>query len=138
MILLELQKNLKLQMLQNGTLKLTVTTGEIIIDKEGNQIVAIKDEQIDIEDGSIVTLAQVKDGKVEFISNENSDTDGSFKFQVGDGVLLGLCLSTLTLYFFTNEILILIFIIFNTVFNLYMIRNWNIYRDVEVTNKQIN
>lgn len=38
-------------MLQNGTLKLTVTTGEIIIDKEGNQIVAIKDEQIDIEDG---------------------------------------------------------------------------------------
>lgn len=47
-----------------------------------------------------------------------------------DGVLLGLTISTLTLYFFTNEVLIIIFIIFNILFNLHMIKNWRIYDNV--------
>ena len=69
----------------NGKLTLSVTTGETIVDKEGNQTTVTQDSKVEITEDKIVTLAQVKAGKVEFIPKENSDEDGSFKFQVGDG-----------------------------------------------------
>ena len=74
--------------------------------------------------------------KFEFIVNNYPESNNDFQIIRNsiwvDGVLMGLSLSTLILYFFTNETLIIIFVIFNILFNLHMIRNWNIYRDIEV------
>ncbi|MCT7529705.1 immunoglobulin-like domain-containing protein, partial [Aliarcobacter cryaerophilus] len=69
----------------NGDLYLSVTKGETIIDKEGNKIEATQDSRVEITKDQIVTLGQVGAGKVEFVPNPNSNEDGSFKFQVGDG-----------------------------------------------------
>ena len=69
----------------NGDLYLSVTKGETVIDKGGNQTVATQDSKVEIAKDKIITLGQVGAGKVEFVPNPNSDEDGSFKFQVGDG-----------------------------------------------------
>ncbi|MCT7545198.1 hypothetical protein N5T80_02575 [Aliarcobacter cryaerophilus] len=70
---------------ENGTLYLIVTKGETYFDKEGNKHTATEDTKVPVEKGQIISLADVASGKVEFVPNENSDEDGSFKFQVGDG-----------------------------------------------------
>jgi hypothetical protein len=69
----------------NGKLTLSVTTGETIVDKEGNQTTVTQDSKVEITKDQIITLGQVGAGKVEFVPNKDTDNDGSFKFQVGDG-----------------------------------------------------
>ena len=73
------------QLPENGKLYLTITKGEVIIDKEGNQTVATEDMKIEITEDQTITLGQIASGSVEFVPNTNSDVDGSFNFQVGDG-----------------------------------------------------
>uniref|UniRef100_UPI00082716F4 Ig-like domain-containing protein n=1 Tax=Aliarcobacter cryaerophilus TaxID=28198 RepID=UPI00082716F4 len=73
------------QLPENGKLFLIVTKGETIFNKDGTQTVATEDTKVEITKDQIVTLAEVGARKVEFVANENSDDDGSFKFQVGDG-----------------------------------------------------
>ena len=69
----------------NGKLTLSVTTEETIVDKEGNQTNVTQDSKVEITKDQIITLGQVGAGKVEFVPNKDTDNDGSFKFQVGDG-----------------------------------------------------
>ncbi|MFY4787581.1 hypothetical protein ACOTVV_07645, partial [Aliarcobacter butzleri] len=69
----------------NGKLYLTVTKGETIIDKDGNKTIATEDTKVEISKNQIVTLADVGAGRVVFEPIANSDVDGQFKFQVGDG-----------------------------------------------------
>jgi hypothetical protein len=69
----------------NGKLTLSVTTEETIVDKEGNQTTVTQDSKVEITKDQIITLGQVGAGKVEFVPNKDTDNDGSFKFQVGDG-----------------------------------------------------
>ncbi|MCT7525184.1 hypothetical protein N5T77_09015, partial [Aliarcobacter cryaerophilus] len=69
----------------NGKLILTITTGDTIFNQDGTQSVATENKEIEITKDQIISLAQVGAGKVEFVPNENTDDDGSFKFQVGDG-----------------------------------------------------
>ena len=69
----------------NGKLTLSVTTEETIVDKEGNQTTVTQDSKVEITKDQIITLGQVGAGKVEFLPNKDTDNDGSFKFQVGDG-----------------------------------------------------
>ncbi|WP_323586407.1 immunoglobulin-like domain-containing protein, partial [Aliarcobacter butzleri] len=69
----------------NGKLYLTVTTGETIIDKDGNKTIATEDTKVEISKDQIISLADIAAGKVVFEPYENSDENGSFKFQVGDG-----------------------------------------------------
>ncbi|MFY9101478.1 hypothetical protein OZY48_10580, partial [Aliarcobacter cryaerophilus] len=68
-----------------GKLFLNITKGETIFNPDGTEAVATQDSRVEITKGQIVTLGQVGAGKVEFVPKENSDVDGSFKFQVGDG-----------------------------------------------------
>jgi hypothetical protein len=68
-----------------GKLFLNITKGETIFNPDGTETVATQDSRVEITKGQIVTLGQVGAGKVEFVPKENSDVDGSFKFQVGDG-----------------------------------------------------
>lgn len=44
-----------------------------------------------------------------------------------DGILLGLSIVTMLSYLFGNSIVIIIFLIFNTIFSIYLIKNWNFY-----------
>ena len=69
----------------NGKLTLSVTTGETIVDKEGNQTTVTQDSRVEITKDQIITLGEVGAGKVEFVPNKDTNNDGSFKFQVGDG-----------------------------------------------------
>ncbi len=69
----------------NGKLTLSVTTVETIVDEESNQTTVTQDSKVPVTKDQIVTLGQVDAGKVEFVSNKDSDEDGQFKFQVGDG-----------------------------------------------------
>ncbi|MEV9526928.1 vWA domain-containing protein, partial [Aliarcobacter butzleri] len=69
----------------NGKLYLIVTKGETIIDKDGNKTIATEDTKVGISKNQIVTLADVGAGRVVFEPTANSDADGQFKFQVGDG-----------------------------------------------------
>ncbi|PUE65920.1 beta strand repeat-containing protein, partial [Arcobacter lacus] len=69
----------------NGKLYLTVTTGETIIDKDGNKTIATEDTKVEISKDQIISLADIAAGKVVFEPNENSDENGSFEFQAGDG-----------------------------------------------------
>ncbi|MCT7487982.1 hypothetical protein N5T63_03560, partial [Aliarcobacter cryaerophilus] len=69
----------------NGKLYLTVTTGETIIDKDGNKTIATEDTKVEISKDQIISLADIAAGKVVFEPNENSDKNGSFEFQAGDG-----------------------------------------------------
>ncbi|MFW2579293.1 vWA domain-containing protein, partial [Aliarcobacter butzleri] len=69
----------------NGKLYLIVTKGETIIDKDGNKTIATEDTKVEISKNQIVTLADVGAGRVVFEPTANSDADGQFKFQVGDG-----------------------------------------------------
>ncbi|MCB9097039.1 MAG: hypothetical protein H6630_05405, partial [Arcobacter sp.] len=71
--------------LESGKLYLLVKEGETIIDKEGNISVATQDTKIEIFENQIIKLADVGAGKVIFEPKINSDIDGSFKFEVGDG-----------------------------------------------------
>ncbi|MCG3719700.1 hypothetical protein L5F50_10955, partial [Aliarcobacter butzleri] len=64
---------------------LIVTKGETIIDKDGNKTIATEDTKVGISKNQIVTLADVGAGRVVFEPTANSDADGQFKFQVGDG-----------------------------------------------------
>uniref|UniRef100_UPI0018E04522 hypothetical protein n=1 Tax=Aliarcobacter butzleri TaxID=28197 RepID=UPI0018E04522 len=68
-----------------GKLFLTIKTGDTIFNSDGTKTVATEDIKVEITKDQIVTLGQVGAGKVEFVPKENSDVDGSFKFQVGDG-----------------------------------------------------
>ncbi|MCT7464452.1 calcium-binding protein, partial [Aliarcobacter cryaerophilus] len=68
-----------------GKLFLNITKGETIFNPDGTKTEATQDSRVEITKGQIVTLGQVGAGKVEFVPKENSDVDGSFKFQVGDG-----------------------------------------------------
>ncbi|MDY0052281.1 MAG: hypothetical protein RBR65_07045, partial [Aliarcobacter sp.] len=68
-----------------GKLFLNITKGETIFNPDGTEAVATQDSRVEITKGQIVTLGQVGAGKVEFVPSLNSDEDGSFKFQVGDG-----------------------------------------------------
>ena len=68
-----------------GKLFLNITKGETIFNPDGTKTVATQDSKDEITKDQIVTLGQVGAGKVEFVPKENSDVDGSFKFQVGDG-----------------------------------------------------
>ncbi|MFW3373179.1 VWA domain-containing protein, partial [Aliarcobacter butzleri] len=69
----------------NGKLYLIVTKGETIIDKDGNKTIATEDTKVEISKNQILTLADVGAGRVVFEPTANSDADGQFKFQVGDG-----------------------------------------------------
>ncbi|MCT7629085.1 VWA domain-containing protein, partial [Aliarcobacter butzleri] len=69
----------------NGKLYIIVTKGETIIDKDGNKTIATEDTKVEISKNQIVTLADVGAGRVVFEPTANSDADGQFKFQVGDG-----------------------------------------------------
>ncbi|WP_164468887.1 beta strand repeat-containing protein [Aliarcobacter cryaerophilus] len=69
----------------NGKLFLSITVGDTIFNPDGTQTVATEDIKVEITKDQIVTLGQVGAGKIEFVPNLNSDEDGSFKFQVGDG-----------------------------------------------------
>jgi len=59
------------------------------------------------------------------------------KFQIirnsvwADGYLIGLFTVTLVTYFGTIGQAVILFIIFNVLFNIWMIKNWNIYNDNE-------
>jgi len=59
------------------------------------------------------------------------------KFQIlrnsvwADGYLLGLFTVTVVTYFGTIAHAVMLFIVFNILFNIWMIKNWNIYNDVE-------
>ncbi|MGJ0353438.1 hypothetical protein NG783_09085, partial [Aliarcobacter cryaerophilus] len=68
-----------------GKLFLTIKTGDTIFNPDGTKTVATEDIKIEITKDQIVTLGQVGAGKVVFEPTANSDADGQFKFQVGDG-----------------------------------------------------
>ncbi len=72
----------------NGDLTLSVTNGKTIIDKQGDQTTVTQDliSKVEISKDQIVTLGQIGAGKVEFVPNNDTDEDGSFKFQVGNGM----------------------------------------------------
>ncbi len=70
---------------ESGKLYLLVKQGETIIDKEGNITVATQDTKVEIFQNQIVKLADVGAEKVIFEAKANSDIDGNFKFEVGDG-----------------------------------------------------
>ena len=70
---------------ESGKLYLIVKHGETIIDKEGNISVATQDTKIEIFENQIIKLADIGAGKVVFEPKANSDVDGDFKFEVGDG-----------------------------------------------------
>jgi MFS family permease len=59
------------------------------------------------------------------------------KFQIvrnstwADGYLTGLFIVTVVTYFGTIGHAVILFIIFNIIFNYWMIKNWNIYNDIE-------
>ncbi|MDN5071737.1 hypothetical protein O8C76_11935, partial [Aliarcobacter butzleri] len=69
----------------NGKLYLTVTKGETIIDKYGNETIVTEDTKVEISKDQIISLADIAAGKVVFEPYENSDENGSFEFQAGDG-----------------------------------------------------
>lgn len=63
--------------------------------------------------------------------------DSMSEFQIirnsiyADGILLGLSIVTILSYLFGNSIVIIIFLIFNTIFSVYLIKNWNFYYEGE-------
>ncbi|WP_207801029.1 immunoglobulin-like domain-containing protein, partial [Aliarcobacter skirrowii] len=69
----------------NGKLFLNITVGDTIFNPDGTKAVATQDSRVEITKDQIVTLGQVGAGKVVFEPTVNSDADGQFKFQVGDG-----------------------------------------------------
>ncbi|WP_141047993.1 immunoglobulin-like domain-containing protein [Aliarcobacter cryaerophilus] len=69
----------------NGKLFLNITVGDTIFNPDGTKAVATQDSRVEITKDQIVTLGQVGAGKVVFEPTANSDADGQFKFQVGDG-----------------------------------------------------
>jgi hypothetical protein len=46
-----------------------------------------------------------------------------------DGILIGLCIVTFITYFYGNTIAVISFLIFNTIFSTWLIKNWNFYKD---------
>lgn len=46
-----------------------------------------------------------------------------------DGIILGLSLVSCITLFFGNDIAIICFLIFNTIFSLWLIKNWNFYKN---------
>ncbi|MGJ0350642.1 hypothetical protein NG773_05840, partial [Aliarcobacter cryaerophilus] len=70
---------------QNGKLYVVITKGETIFNKDGSQTVATEDSKVEVSKGQVISLAQVGAGQVVFEPTPNSDADGQFKFQVGDG-----------------------------------------------------
>ncbi|MCT7508642.1 Ig-like domain-containing protein, partial [Aliarcobacter cryaerophilus] len=70
---------------QNGKLYVVITKGETIFNKDGSQTVATEDSKVEVSKGQVISLAQVGAGQVVFEPTPNSDVDGQFKFQVGDG-----------------------------------------------------
>ncbi|AXH10801.1 large adhesive protein [Malaciobacter halophilus] len=73
------------QIPENGTLYYKVTSGQTVIDKEGNTYVVTEDTTIEIAENQVISLADIASGKVTFEPDSNSDEDGSFKFEVSDG-----------------------------------------------------
>ncbi|SKB51338.1 immunoglobulin-like domain-containing protein [Malaciobacter marinus] len=73
------------QVPENGTLYYKVTSGQTVIDKEGNTYVVTEDTTIEIAENQVISLADIASGKVTFEPDSNSDEDGSFKFEVSDG-----------------------------------------------------
>ncbi|MCT7543505.1 immunoglobulin-like domain-containing protein [Aliarcobacter cryaerophilus] len=69
----------------NGNLYLIVKKGETIFNPDGTKTEATEDVKIEITKDQVLTLGQVGGGKVVFEPTPDSDEDGSFKFQVGDG-----------------------------------------------------
>ncbi|MCT7494723.1 hypothetical protein N5S93_03795 [Aliarcobacter cryaerophilus] len=69
----------------NGKLYLIVKKGETIFNPDGTKTEATEDVKIEITKDQVLTLGQVGGGKVVFEPTPDSDEDGSFKFQVGDG-----------------------------------------------------
>lgn len=63
--------------------------------------------------------------------------DSMSEFQIirnsiyADGILLGLSIVTVLSYLFGNSIVVIIFIVFNTIFSIYLIKNWNFYSEGE-------
>ena len=63
--------------------------------------------------------------------------DSMSEFQIirnniyADGILLGLSMVTVLSYLFGNSIVVIIFIVFNTIFSIYLIKNWNFYYEGE-------
>ncbi len=63
--------------------------------------------------------------------------DSMSEFQIirnniyADGILLGLSIVTVLSYLFGNSIVVIIFIVFNTIFSIYLIKNWNFYYEGE-------
>ncbi|MDD2888831.1 MAG: VWA domain-containing protein [Aliarcobacter sp.] len=69
----------------NGKLFLTITMGDTIFNPDGTQTVATQNTKVEVTKDQIISLAQIGAKKVEFVPNKDSDIDGSFKFEVGDG-----------------------------------------------------
>ena len=92
-------------------------------------IMIIIDSTIAILDFAVFSALSIKLNN--YLVNNYPETNNDFQIIRNsiwvDGVLLGLGISTIILYFFTNEALIITFIIFNFLFNLHMIKNWRIY-----------
>ena len=67
----------------------------------------------------------------------NNYPDSMSEFQIvrnsmyADGILLGLSIVTILSYLFGNSIVVIIFVIFNTIFSMYLIKNWNFYYEGE-------
>ena len=67
----------------------------------------------------------------------NNYPDSMSEFQIvrnsmyADGILLGLSIVTILSYLFGNSIVVIIFVIFNTIFSVYLIKNWNFYYEGE-------
>ena len=70
---------------ENGKLFINVTTGDTVIDKDGNSYVVTEDSKVEIFENQILSLADVGAGKVVFEPNADTDEDGNFSFTVGDG-----------------------------------------------------
>ncbi|MCT7579788.1 hypothetical protein, partial [Aliarcobacter butzleri] len=71
--------------IENGKLYIVITKGETIFNKDGSQTIATEDSKVEVSKGQVISLAQVGAEQVVFEPTANSDADGSFKFQVGDG-----------------------------------------------------
>jgi len=73
----------------DGTLYLNVTSGDIIINKDGESTIITATSKVAIGAGTVISLANIAAGKLVFEPTANSDEDGSFKFEVGNGTYFG-------------------------------------------------
>ncbi|RXJ98618.1 hypothetical protein CRU98_09615 [Arcobacter sp. CECT 8986] len=67
-----------------GTLYLTVTQGQTVIDANGQEHVVTTDTKVEVNPGQVISLANVAAGNLSYEPKDDSDTDVKLKFQIGD------------------------------------------------------